>query len=67
MVSDPKLQAAYHIFNVAQFPWQSPEWYEAKAEAEAWARLATVEELGLSSEDWQLFSNGTKPRKERGA
>ena len=62
-VSSPKLQAAYAQFE-NPFPWRSPLWTERDEEIHRFARLATIEELDLTPAEYQLYSNGVKPKGE---
>ena len=63
-VSDPKLQAAYAQMK-NPFPWRSALWTERDEEIRRFTRLATIEELDLTEEGYQLYSNGViTPKKE---
>ena len=65
MISNPRLQAAYHIFQSTRPAWGTPALIEWKAEVGQWARLAEREDYGLTSEDWQMFSTGVHPAEVR--
>ena len=64
MLSNPKLQATYAIFT-NPFPWRSARWEERDQEIRRFARLATLAELAVTKEEYQLYSNGVKPKGER--
>ena len=62
-VSDPKLQTTYAIME-NPFPWRSALWDERDEEIRRFARLATWNDLDLTEEEFQLYSNGVKPKGE---
>ncbi len=61
MLSDPKLQATFAIMK-NPWPWRSALWEERDREIRQFARLATWAELSLTSDEFQLYSNGVRPQ-----
>lgn len=65
MVSNPRLQAAYHIFSNTRPPFGTARHAEWKAEVQRWTRTAELEDYGLSGDDWEMFSTGVHPAEAR--
>ncbi len=62
MISDPKLQATYAVMK-NPFPWPSQIWKERDQEIKRFAQIATWSELAVTKEEYQLYSNGVKPKE----